>query len=169
MQRLHVIGGKHHGKTTLVVELVSELTRRGVRVGTIKHTHHRHELDVPGKDSHRHRLAGANVVGILSPSMNAVFMPRTDDQANPNDPYDAFAPLFADCQCVIVEGDVRASAQKVEVWRASLGTPPLAANDPSILAIVTDDDPNVARTTLARSDPSALADWVLAIFQSPYG
>ena len=62
MHRLHIIGGKNHGKTTLIVELVQELTKRNLRVGTIKHTHHRHELDVPGKDSYRHRLAGAEVV-----------------------------------------------------------------------------------------------------------
>ena len=46
MKRLHIIGGKNHGKTTLVVELVEEFTRRGMTVGTIKHTHHQHELDV---------------------------------------------------------------------------------------------------------------------------
>jgi molybdopterin-guanine dinucleotide biosynthesis protein MobB len=73
MKRLHVIGGKNHGKTTLVVELVKEFSRRGISVGTIKHTHHQHELDVPGKDSYRHRMAGAAAVGILSPSMSALF------------------------------------------------------------------------------------------------
>jgi molybdopterin-guanine dinucleotide biosynthesis protein MobB len=59
VKRLHIIGGKNHGKTMLVVELVQEFARRGIPVGTIKHTHHHHEVDVPGKDSHRHRLAGA--------------------------------------------------------------------------------------------------------------
>ncbi len=165
MQRLHIIGGKNHGKTTLIVELVGELVHRGVRVGTIKHTHHRHELDVPGKDSYRHRLAGAEVVGILSPSMNAVFIPRTDALAAHGDPYEAFAPLFAECQCVLVEGDLQASAPKIEVWRAGLGTPPLAVSDPSILAVVTDDAPPTAAKTLARSNLARLADWVLAIFQ----
>ncbi|HEX6961884.1 MAG TPA: molybdopterin-guanine dinucleotide biosynthesis protein B [Lacipirellula sp.] len=163
MHRLHIIGGKNHGKTTLIVELVQELTKRNVRVGTIKHTHHRHELDVPGKDSYRHRLAGAEVVGILSPSMNAVFMPRAEAAAT-RDPYEAFAPLFADCQCVLVEGDVQASSPKVEVWRAELRTPPLATSDRSIMAVVTDDAPTIAAARLARSDIKGLADWVLAMF-----
>ena len=52
MKRLHIVGGKNHGKTTLIMELVKELNRRGQTVGTIKHTHHQHELDVPGKDSY---------------------------------------------------------------------------------------------------------------------
>ncbi len=71
MKRLHVIGGKNHGKTTLVVDLIAELTSRGFRVGSIKHTHHEHELDIPGKDSHRHRSAGACKAAILSRSMSA--------------------------------------------------------------------------------------------------
>ena len=61
-----MIGRKNSGKTTLVSELVTEFTARGYRVGTIKHTHHQHELDVPGKDSYRHREAGAAIVGIIS-------------------------------------------------------------------------------------------------------
>ena len=58
--RIHVVGRRNHGKTTLLVELVEELCRRGLRVGTLKHSSHTHELDTPGKDSHRHRLAGLN-------------------------------------------------------------------------------------------------------------
>ena len=60
MKRVHVIGGKNHGKTTLIMDLIRELTARGLQVGTIKHTHHKHELDIPGKDSYRHRESGAS-------------------------------------------------------------------------------------------------------------
>ncbi len=74
--RLHIIGRKNAGKTTLVVELIERLTGRGLVVGSIKHTHHRHELDVPGKDSYRHREAGAAPVAIVSPGMTAVFRPN---------------------------------------------------------------------------------------------
>lgn len=126
MQRIHVIGRKNHGKTQLVVELVEELHRRGLRVGTIKHTHHRHELDTPGKDSHRHRTAGAAVVGILSPSMSAVFLPA-EGALSDEDRYTAMALLFADCKLVLVEGDSQTSWPKIEVWRAALQTAPLSA------------------------------------------
>jgi molybdopterin-guanine dinucleotide biosynthesis protein B len=164
MRRLHVIGGKNHGKTSLIVELIQELTGRGVRIGTIKHTHHRHELDVPGKDSYRHRLAGAEIVGMLSPSMNAVFLPGNAVRATGEDRYETLAPLFTDCRFVIVEGDSQTSAPKVEVWRKEMATPPLAASDPSVMAIVTDDMPPVAKELLPRSDVVGLANWVLRKF-----
>ena len=65
MRRIHVVGRKNSGKTTLVVELVRHFTAAGLRVGTVKHTSHSHELDTPGKDSYQHRHAGAAVVGIF--------------------------------------------------------------------------------------------------------
>ena len=73
--RIHIVGRRNSGKTTLVCELVAALTKRGYRVATIKHTHHHHELDTPGKDSWHHREAGAAAVGILSPRMTAMFFP----------------------------------------------------------------------------------------------
>lgn len=159
MNRLHIIGGKNHGKTTLVVELVREFTRRGIAVGTIKHTHHRHELDVPGKDSYRHRLAGAAAVGILSPSMTAVFLP-SEEQPGEGDRYATFAPMFANCKMVFVEGDSQTQAPKIEVWRAELGTPPLSSIDKSVSALVTDDLVSISADVLPRSDIEGLAAWI---------
>lgn len=161
MKRLHIIGRKNQGKTTLIVELVKELSRCGVSVGTIKHTHHQHELDVPGKDSYEHRTAGAAVVGILSPSMDALFVPATDDRAKSNR-YAAFAPMFAACRLVLVEGDSQTDAPKVEVWRSDLGKPPLAVDDPSILAVVTDDPLPVEKLRLPRADVPGLSQWILS-------
>jgi molybdopterin-guanine dinucleotide biosynthesis adapter protein len=161
LNRLHVIGGKNHGKTTLVVELVREFAKRGLRVGTIKHTHHQHELDVPGKDSYRHRAAGAAPVGILSPSMCAVFMPTDEVNRLEQDRYAILAPIFSRCPLVLVEGDSQTTAAKVEVWRSELETPLLAAHDKSILAVVTDDVPPLEAETLRRSDLAGLANWIL--------
>ena len=169
MKRIHIIGGKNHGKTTLVTELVQELTARGYRVGTIKHTHHQHELDAPGKDSHRHREAGAAVVGILSRSMNAVFWPPTDNTESKRDNrYDSFGPIFTQCDLVLVEGDSQTTAPKIEVWRIALGTTPLANRDTSIGAIVTDDvlaiDKLEASVPIwARANVSVLADAILSL------
>ena len=102
MKRLHIVGGKNHGKTTLIVELVQELSSRGLSVGTIKHTHHHHELDVPGKDSYRHRMAGACAVGILSPAMSAVFLPVDQAASDEEDRYAALARIFQECRLVLV-------------------------------------------------------------------
>lgn len=159
MKRLHIIGRKNHGKTTLVVELVREFARRGIRVGTVKHTHHDHQLDVPGKDSHQHQQAGAEVVGVLSRSMSALFIPTKIDGLK--DRYEVLAPAFRDCDVVLVEGDVQTSAPKIEVWRSAAGTPPIAAEDVGVLALVTDDHSPLATLTLPRSDVARVADWIL--------
>jgi len=163
VKRVHIIGGKNHGKTTLVVELVRELCAQGLRVGTIKHTHHQHELDTPGKDSHRHHEAGSAVVGILSRSMNAAFWPPSEkdtegestNQRERN--YETFAPMFRNCDLVLVEGDTRTNETKIEVWRATLGTPSLAETDASISAVVTDDPVEVVASVWRRSDVAVVA------------
>lgn len=162
MRRLHIVGGRNHGKTKLVVELVQEFSRRGVPVGTIKHTHHRHELDVPGKDSYRHREAGAKTVGILSPSMAAIFLPKGESDLTTDDPYLVFAPMFARCRLVLVEGDSQTAAPKIEVWRRELGTPPLATHDKSILAVVTDDELPITVETFSRSKVADLSNWIVS-------
>ena len=159
-RRVHILGRKNHGKTTLVVELVQVLVQRGLRVGTVKHTHHSHELDTPGKDSHRHRQAGAAAVGILSKSMNAVFWPTCENGENR---YAEFGTSFRDCDIVLVEGDTQAVAPKIEVWRAELGDPPLAAENHSIGAVVTDDALPIDRPSIRRSELAAVADEILRI------
>ncbi|MEX0704368.1 MAG: molybdopterin-guanine dinucleotide biosynthesis protein B [Planctomycetales bacterium] len=159
MKRIHIIGRKNSGKTTLIVELVEELTARGYAVGTIKHTHHRHDFDVPGKDSHRHRTAGACVVGLMGPDMSAVFLPTRTNGSDRD--YDALLPMFADCDLLLVEGDARTSEPKIEVWRAATGTEPLAADDPAIIAVVTDDPLSSSVDVWPRSEVPTLCDRIL--------
>lgn len=157
MRRLHIVGRKNSGKTTLVVDLVQHWTAQGRRIGTIKHTHHRHELDAPGKDSHRHRTAGAAAVGILSPAMNAIFWPSSPGE-DVSDRYEQFAGLLQTCDLVLVEGHLHADGPKVEMWRAAVGQPPYACETEGILAIVSDDQPGIRIPVLPRSDIRQLAD-----------
>jgi molybdopterin-guanine dinucleotide biosynthesis adapter protein len=164
MKRIHILGRKNHGKTTLVVELVEHLSARGLRVGTIKHTHHSHELDTPGKDSHRHRQAGASVVGILSRGMSAVFW-APDAEAASEDRYEQFAPHFAGCDLVIVEGDTMAAGLKVEVWRQAVGSTPMSREDASIVAVISDDDPQVSVPSWPRRDVAVVADEILKLLE----
>lgn len=161
MQRLHILGRKNHGKTTLVCDLIRQLTERGWRIGSIKHTHHRHELDTPGKDSHRHRQAGAQVVGILSPQMNAVFWASEHPAMHRDDArYAAFHAHMTDCDLMLVEGDSQTAGDKIEVWRAELNTPPMASSDPTILAVVSDDGPECEQSVLARRKLTPLIQWI---------
>ncbi len=159
MNRIHIVGRKNHGKTTLVVELVQEFCRRGIRVGTIKHSSHRHELDTPGKDSHRHRQAGGQPAAIITGDSVGVFLSRDG-----RDEYQRLEPLFADCQIVLVEGGIDATGIKVEVWRAAIGAPCLASQLAEIAAVVSDDQPNVAVPVWPRNDVPRVADeiWALA-------
>lgn len=136
---VHIVGRRNAGKTTLVCDLISSISATGLRVGSVKHTHHHHELDTPGKDSHRHRTAGAVAVGILSPQMTAMFIPG-DREAAGDDRYAAFRPMFATCDLIIVEGDLQARASRLEVWRKEMAEPPYALSDPGITAVISDDD-----------------------------
>jgi molybdopterin-guanine dinucleotide biosynthesis protein B len=157
--RLHIIGRKNAGKTTLVVELIERLTRRGLVVGSIKHTHHRHELDVPGKDSYRHREAGAAPVAIVSPGMTAVFRPNPTGIAA--DGYQWLDSVWEGCDLVLVEGDSQTTATKVEVWRAMVAEQPLATIDPTIQGVISDDDPAVKQRVWPRSGGEQLVDRLL--------
>ncbi len=163
MNRIHIVGPKNHGKTTLVVDLVTEFCRRGIRVGTIKHSRHDHELDSPGKDSHRHRTAGSQPAAIVTSDSLGIFLNRDG-----RDDYQRLLPLYADCQIVLVEGDIDASSGiKVEVWRAAGGTVPLAAQRPDIAAIVSDDGPDVPIPVWPRNDLPSLADKIWELVRCP--
>lgn len=159
MKRVHIVGRKNHGKTTLIVELLEEFRRRGVRAGSVKHSAHYHELDPPGKDSYLHRQAGADPAAIVSNNLIGMFLARHPA----TDCYARMAPLFADCAVVLVEGDIEASAVKLEVWRAERGTVPLARERGDIRAVISDDQPDVTSSIWPRSDLAALADRILGL------
>lgn len=159
MNRLHVVGRKNHGKTTLLVALIEECVRRGVRVGTIKHSAHVHPLDVPGKDSYRQREAGAEPSALVTHEGIGVFLRREPGA----DVYQRLEPLFAGVDLLLVEGDVQHPGPKIEVWRASVGGSCLAPDYPSILAVVSDDPVEAPVPVWLRRDVAALTDRVLAL------
>ncbi|MDP7638992.1 MAG: molybdopterin-guanine dinucleotide biosynthesis protein B [Candidatus Hydrogenedentes bacterium] len=156
MKALHIVGSKQHGKTTLVVDLLRELTGRGLRVGTTKHCGHDHELDSPDKDSFQHREAGATAVAVVTPGMMALYVRDRGD----SDPYDYFRSSFGDCDLVLIEGHISGPGPKIEVWRAALGTPPRASGRDDILGIVTDDPLDIDLPLYSRKDVAALAEKV---------
>jgi molybdopterin-guanine dinucleotide biosynthesis protein B len=162
MQRIHVVGRKNSGKTTLIVDLVQHLRLLGYQVGTVKHTHHRHELDTPGKDSYRHRVAGSAVTAIISPATTALFWSTQPGQATEHR-YRELASLFAACDLVLVEGDTGTDSPKVEVWRAALAEAPLSASGTAMRAIVTDDPVQVGIPVWSRADIAGLAKHVLEL------
>ena len=159
MKVFHIVGCKKHGKTTLVVELIRELTRRGLRVGSLKHCGHDHELDTPGTDSFRHREAGALSSAIVTPSLVALFETRTSD----DDPYARLRSSFDHLVIVLIEGGLGYPGPKLEVWRETMGTRPLALTNGGIVGIVTDDQVDVELPVWRRADIEAIAEQVLLL------
>lgn len=163
--RVHIVGRKNSGKTTLVCELVREFTSRGIRVATVKHTHHHHELDTPGKDSHLHREAGAAAVGILSPQMTAMFVP-SDRELRGERRYEQFESLFSDSRLILVEGDLQSTAPRVEVWRSVVSEEPYAAKDSAISAVISDDSVcGLSCPVWPRNSVRNVADRILDLIQ----
>ncbi len=127
-----VAGFKNAGKTTLVERLVSNLTSRGYRVSTIKHAHHSFDIDHEGRDSFRHRKAGATEVAVVSRHRWAIIHElREEDEP----PLDRLLSKLAPCDLVIVEGYKRDTHHKIEVRNLALHHPELAGEDPTIVAI----------------------------------
>lgn len=159
MKIVHIVGRSGSGKTTLIVALVKALTARGIRVGTLKHSRHVHELDKPGKDSYRHRTAGGEPAAIATDDQIAVFLPRTPDE----NPFIRLESLFRPCDIVIVEGYLDGPGVKLEVWRSVTQEKPISADQKGISAIVTDDAVDTDLPVWPRNDMQTLLDRLLAL------
>lgn len=154
-----VVGWKNAGKTTLVERLVAEICGRGFSVSTVKHTHHLVDVDQPGKDSHRHRQAGARQV-ILSSSSRWAIM--TELRGEPEVPLAELLSHLSPVDLVIVEGYKRDDHPKVEAWRAATGQPLIALDDPTVRAVASNDRPATDKPVIGLDDIPAIADFILA-------
>ncbi|MCB1372544.1 MAG: molybdopterin-guanine dinucleotide biosynthesis protein B [Rhodobacteraceae bacterium] len=130
-----VTGWKNSGKTTLVERLVAEITGRGLSVSTIKHAHHAFDVDQPGKDSHRHRRAGASQVLVSSSNRWALM---TENRGRPEPELGALIGQLAPVDLVLVEGFKRDRHPKIEARRAATAQTLIAQGDPTIEAVATD-------------------------------
>jgi molybdopterin-guanine dinucleotide biosynthesis protein B len=153
-----VAGFKNAGKTTLVEKLVSELTRRGYRISTVKHAHHSFDIDHEGRDSFRHRKAGASEVAVVSRHRWAIIHESRED-AEPT--LAEILGKLAPCDLVIVEGYKRDTHDKIEVRNLALAHPELAGEDPTVVAIAANGPVAGAPVPLFdRDDVSALAGFI---------
>ena len=157
-----VVGWKNSGKTSLMIGLIGELTRRGFAVSVIKHAHARFEIDHEGRDSYKMRKAGACQVALSSPRRFAL-MRELDDA--PEMPFADIVGLAGPCDLVLVEGYKREAFPKIEIRRdGAASREPLMGTFPQIVAIAS-DRPESERTTLPvfdLNDIKAMADFVVA-------
>ena len=158
---LGISGYSGSGKTTLVTALIPALAARGLAVSTLKHAHHAFDVDRPGKDSYEHRRAGAREVLVASATRWALMHEHRDDEIEPT--LEDLAAKLAPVDLVLVEGWKHGTHPKLEVHRPGVGKPLLAPEDPSVVAVASDEPlPGLAVPRLDLADVGAIADFVRA-------
>ncbi len=164
MRVVGIAGFSGSGKTTLVERLIPLLKAAGQRVSVVKHAHHSFDIDHEGKDTWRHRAAGAFEVVVAS--SNRLALMREFEQPASVTAHQLIAELHDGVDWVVVEGFKDSDLLKLEVWRASEGRPARYIHDPHIVAIATDSPESLPEKTLRPvldlNAPESVADWLLA-------
>ncbi|MGI9372194.1 MAG: molybdopterin-guanine dinucleotide biosynthesis protein B [Hyphomicrobiales bacterium] len=155
-----IAGYKNSGKTTLVERLVREISSRGLKVSTIKHAHHNFDVDQKGRDSHRHRVAGAQEVAVVSANRWALIHElRGADEPT----MEEIAAKLSPCDLVIVEGYRDGPQPKLELRNVELDHPKISERDNRVLAIAANgliEDTELP--VFDRDDIGAIADFIIA-------
>src|SRR5436190_18928990 len=151
------------GKTTLVERLIPALKLRGKRVSVVKHAHHNFDIDHPGKDTWRHREAGA--FEVVAASDQRLALVREFEQPARLTVHHLIAELYDGVDWVLVEGFKGSNLLKIEVWRAEAGKPARYPEDDFIVAVATglpaDLPQETLRPVLDLNTPDAVAEWLV--------
>ena len=153
-QVICIVGRSQSGKTTLIEKLIPILKDKGYRIGTIKHSHHIFDFDKSGKDSWRHKDAGAETVIIASPGKIA--MVKNDPQGT----LEGLIGYFDDMDLLITEGYKSARRPKIEVVRAARHADALLKEDDCLVAVVSDTNLEIDRPVFGLEDIDNLADFI---------
>jgi len=149
------------GKTTLLEQVIPLLTAQGLRISLIKHAHHNFDIDKPGKDSFRHREAGAKEVLIVS-GFRWALMHELREEAEPS--METLCKRLSPCDLVIVEGYKYSEIPKIEVHRVETSHPHLYNEDQRIVAVATDSKGRLPIPSLDINAPQQVADFILNYF-----
>ena len=153
-QMISIVGRSQSGKTTLIEKLIPALKHRGYKIGTIKHSHHIFDFDKTGKDSWRHKDAGADTVIIASPGKIA--MVKNDYLGS----LDGLQRFFDDLDLIITEGYKKEDKPKIEVVRAARHADVLLENDKHLVAVVSDVELQLNVPVFDLEDVDRLADFI---------
>ena len=151
-------GWSGSGKTTLIEQLIPRFVRHRLHVSLIKHAHHTFDVDQPGKDSYRHRHAGASEILVTS-SRRWVLMHELRGAHEPA--FEEQVKRMSPCDLLLVEGFKFAPIHKLEVWRAETGEPLLHPNDPHIVAVASDAQVETKVPLLDLNDVDGIASFIL--------
>ena len=164
MRVMGLTGWSGSGKTTLLVEMVTLITSLGYTVSTVKHAHHVFDVDQPGKDSHRHRTAGAVEVLVASSNRWALMHELA---GAPEPDLDHLLAHMSPVDLVLVEGYKHHAHDKIEVHRPSMGQPVIAPTEPSVIAIACDGPPadidDLDVVLLDLNNPASIAQYILSV------
>jgi len=162
MKVFGIAGYSGSGKTTLLEQLIPRLTGRGLKVSVIKHAHHGFDIDRPGKDSYRHREAGATEVLLCCHDRWALMHERRDAGEVR---LDELLSRLAPCDLVLIEGFKQEPVPKLEVYRPANGKPPLYPERSDIVAVATDADIALPLPKLPLNDVGAIATYIIDTLQ----
>ncbi|UCD31314.1 MAG: molybdopterin-guanine dinucleotide biosynthesis protein B [Desulfobacterales bacterium] len=154
-----IIGNSGSGKTTFIERLIPEIKRRGLKVGTIKHDVHGFEMDKPGKDTWRHKQAGASVTVISSPYQVGVVI-DVDHDHRPEE----LLPFLTGMDLILTEGYKRGDKPKLEIFRSAISKEPLCKNDKNLLALVSDEDIDVGVPRFSSKEIDKVTDLLITYF-----
>jgi len=152
-----ICGRSDAGKTTVVERIIRHVTAHGFRVASIKDYHGAEPLDTPGKDTARHRKAGAVATVLRAPGEGKMFFPLAPEEGLAS----LATRLFPDVDLIVAEGFKAAPVDKVEVARASLAAELLCRDDPRLVAVVTDFVVDEALPRFPQGDEASLGDFLL--------
>jgi len=159
MRLYGVVGWKNAGKTGLMERLVTEITGRGFSVSTVKHAHHSFDVDHAGKDSFRHRAAGATEVLLASRNRFALMHElREADEPGLAELLARLSPV----DLVLIEGYKNETHPKIEAHRAAAGNPLIAPDDPTVRAVASDTPLSLGDPVFDLNDTHAIADFILS-------
>ena len=157
MKIFGVTGWKNSGKTGLMERLITEFTARGLSVSSIKHAHHSFDIDHPGRDSYRHRDAGARQVLLASRNRWALMHElRNEDEPSLGDLLKQLLPV----DLVLIEGYKRDRHPKIEAHRKETGQPLIAPEDETIIAVASDTSVTIDRPVLDLNDTASIANFI---------
>ena len=159
------VGRSNSGKTTFLEKLIPVLKELGVRVATIKHDVHDFEIDREGKDTYRHKKAGARITMIASPKKLALV-----EDLDSELPLETIVTRYVrNIDLVMTEGYKKEQMPKIEVYAFREDVPPLALDDPNVLAIVADVPLDAHVPVFSRDNPAPVADFIIEKFRLKTG
>jgi molybdopterin-guanine dinucleotide biosynthesis protein B len=157
---ISIVGLSGAGKTTVLEKLIPQLTRLGLKVGTIKHDVHGFEMDRPGKDSWRHKRAGAVTTVLSSPYQLGMVTDVDHDHS-----LEELAPLLSHVNIILTEGYMREPRAKLEVYRPEVGREPLARGDKNLIALVSSAPVELGVPCFSLDDMEGLAQFLAVRFK----